>query len=342
MKLRMKAVAVLLAFVHLAAINMAQAEVQSAETIAKRLSQFIQIPTISHQAGATFDAAAFLSAQQFLQAEYPLAFASVDYQVVGDYSLLLHWKGSDASLKPGLFMAHIDVVPVETSAQQTWDYPPFAGQIADGFVYGRGALDNKNGVIAWLEALEHLLRSGFKPTRSLYFAFGHDEEIGGESGAAKIAEYFKESEQQLSFAIDEGGAIVAGSPMLSSNKELALVGVVEKGYATLSLTAEGEGGHSSMPVANSAMQRLAKAVTLLSENPMPQRLIPSMKAMIYALAEEQGTVQKLAMRNLWLSKPFLLSKLGKNRMTNAYTRTTLATTIFNAGVKDNVIPLLSR
>ena len=98
--------------------------------------------------------------------------------------MLFEWKGSDPSLAPGLFMSHTDVVPVSEAAAEGWTQPPYGGVIKDGYVWGRGALDVKIGVILWLEAVEALLEEGVVPTRTIYLSFGHDEEIGGRVGAA--------------------------------------------------------------------------------------------------------------------------------------------------------------
>ena len=108
---------------------------------------------------------------------------------VAIYSQLHTWQGSDTSLAPIVFMAHQDVVPA-SETDEGWDYPPFEGTIADGFVYGRGAIDDKGSLIALLEAADRMAASGYTPKRTLIFAFGHDEEVAG-SGAETIAKLLK-------------------------------------------------------------------------------------------------------------------------------------------------------
>jgi carboxypeptidase PM20D1 len=104
---------------------------------------------------------------------------------------------------------------------------------------------------------------------------------------------------------------------------------------------KGDGGHASMPVVDPAVQRLARAVVRIGNRPMPQRIIPSIRKMLSVLAQDQGAMQRFAMKNLWLSKSVMLSRFEKDRLMNAYTRSTRAVTILSAGVKDNSVPKLA-
>lgn len=121
----------------------------------------------------------------------------------------------------------MDVVPL--GELDVWSYPAFDGRISDGFIWGRGAIDDKNNVLAQLEAAEYLLSRGFQPERSIIFAYGHDEEVSGKSGAAFIAEHLKSRGIKVEFVLDEGFAIIDGV-IPGVKGPVALIGTEEKGY----------------------------------------------------------------------------------------------------------------
>ncbi len=152
-----------------------------------RLSAAIRARTVSGGEGAQTDSAAFDAFHRLLETSYPLVHADLTREVVGGHSLLFTWKGEDASAPPVLLLAHMDTVPVEPGTESSWARGPFSGDVADGFVWGRGTLDDKGSVTAILEAVETLLKRGFRPKQAVLLAFGHDEEIGGQAGAGRIA-----------------------------------------------------------------------------------------------------------------------------------------------------------
>src|SRR5438477_947948 len=162
------------------------------------------------------------------------------------YGLLYEWTGSDPGLAPVVLLAHQDVVPIEPGTEGRWTEPPFEGRIAAGYVWGRGALDDKGSLVGLLEAVEHLVAAGAKPRHTVYFAFGYDEEVGGRRGAARIAELLASRNVHPEFVLDEGGALATGL-ITGVAAPVALIGIAEKGYVTVELTAQAEGGHSSMP-----------------------------------------------------------------------------------------------
>ena len=235
-------------------------------------------------------------------------------------------------------MGHYDVVPVIQGTERLWEHAPFGGEIAEGFIYGRGALDDKTTVIGVLEAVEHLLRSGFKPERTYYLAFGHDEEVLGKYGAKEIATLFEKRNIQLEYVLDEGGMIKQDG-IEGLNAPIAMVGVAEKGYVTLRLTATGEGGHSSMPPPQTSIGDLAEAIDRLQKNPFPARLEGAVGYMLDYLAPEMPFTTKLAMSNRWLFKPAIISGMEGTNSGNATVRTTIAPTILDAGLKENVLPI---
>ena len=172
-----------------------------------RLSRAIQFRTLSSSNPERAGNGEFERFHDFLNESFPFAGAQLKKEIIGGLSLLYSWPGQDSALKPILLMAHMDVV---AAADGNWRHPPFAGAIANGYVWGRGAMDDKSSLMAILEAVEHLLRDGFAPARTIYLAFGHDEEVGGRRGAAQIAEQLRARAVELEFALDEGLNVVDG------------------------------------------------------------------------------------------------------------------------------------
>lgn len=304
---------------------------------ADRLAEAVRFRTISTQDPALTDYGEFQRFNDFLRATYPRVFAELQVDVVNGYSLMLTWPGADPAAGAILFTAHTDVVPVEPGTEADWAHPPFAGVIADGIVHGRGTLDDKHGVISLLEAVASLLSEGYRPRKTVVLAFGHDEEVSGRRGAAKIAALMQERGLHFDWLVDEGGLVVTGNPLLP-DRPLALVAVAEKGYVTLILEASGEGGHSSMPPPESTIARLSRALVRIEENPFPPRLVGPVRAMLESVAPYTPQPRQAVLENLWLTRPLVLTEMSESRLTNPYVRTTTALTMFNAGVKENVVP----
>ncbi|TXS94014.1 M20/M25/M40 family metallo-hydrolase [Parahaliea maris] len=310
---------------------------QPTSSAAEHLSAAIQLATVSHQDQAQIDFAPFKDFLTFVETSYPLVHQKLQREVIADYSLLYTWPGTDAQLQPVLFDSHYDVVPIEPGTADDWTHPPFDGVIADGYLWGRGAIDDKATVISTLEAMETLLADGFEPARTLIFSFGHDEEIGGRNGAANIAAHLEGKNVKLAYMVAEGGIVVENNPMLPE-KPMAMVNLAEKTYATLTLVARGQGGHSSMPVEDNAIVKLSRALATLQDNPFEPELIEPVSSMLRTVGEEVGGLQGWLLSNQWLSEPLLLSQLTKDRMSQGMVRSTTGITMFNAGVKENVIP----
>jgi carboxypeptidase PM20D1 len=305
--------------------------------IAEHLAGAIRIRTISPQRTEQRDAASFRALRHYLAQTYPRVHVSLERELVGEHTLLFTWTGSDPLLDPLALLAHQDVVPVEPGTESAWEQPPFSGAIADGYVWGRGALDNKVNMIALLEAAEHLLAEGFRPRRTVLFAFGHDEELGGPEGAAAVAALFQERGIRPALVLDEGGSVV--EPLVPGVAEpLALVGIAEKGYVSAELTALVAGGHSSAPPRETSIGVLADAIDRLEGKPLPSRLTPPARALFDAVAPEASFGPRLLLGNLWLFEPLLVRLLERTPQLAALVRTTTAPTIFEAGIKDNVIP----
>tara|TARA_R110002072_G_scaffold213_13_gene1573 strand:- start:13620 stop:15014 length:1395 start_codon:yes stop_codon:yes gene_type:complete len=304
---------------------------------AERLGKAIQFETISYQDRSQIDLAEFRRFHTFLRASYPRVFRQLEVEVVNGYSLLIRWPGSDPKLEPILFTAHMDVVPIEPGTAGDWEHPPFAGVVADGRIYGRGSLDDKQGVLGNLEAAESLLAEGFVPARTIVFAFGHDEEISGQHGAAKLAGRMREKGWHFAWMVDEGGMVISDNPLLP-DRPVAMINVAEKGYLTLTLVATGEGGHSSRPPQTSTIGRLAAALERIESNPFPTRMVGPVAAMLERMGPHMAQPNRFFFGNLWLTGGIVANAMSEDTLTNSYVRTTTALTMFNAGVKENVVP----
>jgi carboxypeptidase PM20D1 len=308
---------------------------------ADRLAGAIRIPTISVEDPTSFDGDAFRTFRAYLEKAFPLVHARLRREIVGSHSLLYTWAGTDPAADPILLIGHMDVVSIEAGTEGKWTHDPFGGRIVDGFIWGRGAIDNKSAVVGTLEAVEMLLAEGFRPSRTVLLAYGHDEETGGMRGAREIAAVLKQRRVKPEMVLDEGGVI--GDGVLAGIREpVALVGVAEKGFVTIELTTRAAGGHSSLPPAESAVGILSAAVAKLDQNPMPARLDGATRQMFDQVGPKFPTLQRALFANLWLTRPVVIRKLQEIPTTNAMVRTTTAPTIFQAGMKDNVLPSHAR
>ncbi|XP_036610840.1 N-fatty-acyl-amino acid synthase/hydrolase PM20D1-like [Trichosurus vulpecula] len=300
------------------------------------LKEAIQIPTVAFTSD-NINTTALLEFGEHLQKVFPSMFSTsfIQHEIVGEYSHLFTIRGSDPKLEPYMLLAHIDVVP---ASDDGWEVPPFSGLERDGFIYGRGTLDNKNSVMAILQAMELLLRRNYVPQRSFYISLGHDEEVSGKHGAKKIAALLESRGVRLSFIIDEGGSIRDGF-LPGVEKPFALISVSEKGGMNLRLQVESAPGHSSAPPKETSIGILAAAVSRLEQTPMPNMFgYGTEKSMLEQLAGQFGFPLNVILTNLWIFGPIVSRVLEKSPITNAMLRTTAAVTMFNAGIKINVIP----
>ncbi|MEM7103524.1 MAG: M20 family peptidase [Bacteroidota bacterium] len=301
----------------------------------ERMAQSIQIPTISHS--QRIDSSVFYTFLDFLDSSFVYCDSLMNKWEINKLSRVYHWPGKNANLSPILLIAHHDVVPIEAASADQWQEEPFSGVIKDGWIWGRGALDDKGSVVSLMEAAEMLLREGYEPERTVYFAFGHDEEVGGADGALSIAHDFKEKGITFEYVLDEGSMVVEKA-LPGLEQPAGLIGLAEKGSTTLLLTASGTAGHSSMPPSQSTIGALSKALSTLEANPMPARLEGPIREMFEYTGPEMNLPFKVLFANLWATSGLLKKQLGSNGPSNAVLRTTTAITMINGGVKDNVLP----
>jgi carboxypeptidase PM20D1 len=304
---------------------------------AERLASAVRLKTITYDNKPDASAAEFVKLHGYLETSFPLTHRTLKREIVGGYSLLYTWQGSDASAKPIMLMAHSDVVPIAEGTDKDWSVDPFAGAVKDGYIWGRGSWDDKGNLLSILEAVESLVAQGFQPKQTIYIVSGHDEEGGGERGAKKIAELLASRSVKLDFVMDEGTLITEGV-MKGLDKPVALIGVAEKGIMTLSLSTHDEPGHSSMPPRETAIGMLSDALAKLERNQMPAGIGGVASEMFDTLAPEMHTPNRVMLSNLWLFGPLVKRELEQSKGSNAFTRTTTALTVVHAGNKVNVVP----
>lgn len=303
-----------------------------------RLTSAIQFPTISFNdtvKNKLRDSAAIAFRKQ-LQEWYPLCFSKGTLQVFAQQSLMLTFKGSDPHLKPAIFLAHMDVVPVDQADLPKWKYPPFEGKLVNDTIWGRGSLDDKLSVLALLESMEFYLQEQPNMKRTVIFAFGCDEETLG-TGAASMAKYLKDKGIKAEFILDEGLGVMHGIvPGIAH--PTALIGIAEKGFASIEMSVEIPGGHSSTPKKENAIAVLNTALNKINNHPMPAAISEPMKHFFTTAAPEMAFPYRVIFSNLWLTRPLVISVLDKSEKTAASIRTTAVTTMLNAGVMDVVVP----
>lgn len=302
---------------------------------AEHLGEAVRIQTISHQDIAEDQPTQWEALHQWLQATYPNAHRVMSRTIVAERSLVYEWPGSDPSLAPIILMAHQDVVPVADGTEQNWRHPPFSGQIADGAVWGRGSVDDKGSLVTLFEALDALAAQGFQPKRTIYLVSGQDEETLG-TGARAAAAYLKAKGVMAEFTIDEGLVVIGDYPV--TRGPVALIGVAEKGYATLKVTAPAAGGHSSIPPKETGVIRLAKALIAINDRPDPMRYQGPAAEMMTAIAPRAPLLVRMAVANTWLFKPLLTAVIGSSPAGAAMLHTTMAPTMLQASPKENVLP----
>lgn len=323
------------AAVDTSSIRLASARPFDVAVAARHLGEAVRFRTISHQDPAEDQPAEWDRLHAWLQTTYPDAHRAMAREVVAGHALVYTWKGTDPSLDPIVLMAHQDVVPVTPGSEEAWTHPPFDGVIADGAVWGRGAIDDKGSLVTLFEALDGLAKVGFTPRRTVILVSGHDEEVRG-GGAKAAAALLKARGVKAQFVLDEGMVVVADHPVTQG--PVALIATAEKGYATLTVTAPAVGGHSSAPPAQTGVATLAKAVLSIADKPFPMKFDGPGADMLKSLAPHSSTTIKVAAANTWLFSPLLVGQTAKTPVGAAMLHTTIAPTMLKGSPKENVLP----
>lgn len=304
-----------------------------------RMAEAISYRTISYQDREDFDSTQFLLFNDFLTRSYPLLHERSEHTIINQYSHLYKWEGRNTSLEPIILMGHLDVVPIASLA--LWSVHPFDEGVMSDTIYGRGTLDDKGSLISILEAVEQLMADGFIPDRTIYLSLGHDEEISGTQGATYIASYLESQNVKAAFVLDEGGVRVTGD-MLGIDRQVALIGIAEKGFLSIELVVNMAGGHSSSPSSETSIDVLATAVSKLKKNPPKAHITEVLNEYLNKIGPEMGFTSKVIIANRGILGSLLVNQMANAKTGNAMVRTTTAPTIFEAGIKDNVIPTSAR
>ena len=307
-------------------------EIKETDDVVDKLAQMLKVKTISYENKEEIDFSKFQEYIDLTKKLYPLVFEKCEFEQTKEYAIKLKLKGK-SSEKPTVLMAHYDVVPVTKG----WDHDPFLGEVVDGYLYGRGAIDTKCTMACALSALEVALKDNYIPENDLYLCFGANEEIYGDS-QVKIIEKMKEEGIRPALVFDEGGGIMSNA-FPGVNKDTAFLGVVEKGMVNVKLSLDTNGGHSSTPKKNGPIIRLSKALVKLEKNPMKPQYTKTMKEMLKIMGQNATFALKIVFANMWLFKGLvkkLLVILGAD--TRALLTSTFAFTIMNGGNQTNIIP----
>jgi carboxypeptidase PM20D1 len=319
-----------------ASVKLAAARPLDVNKVAGHLAEAVRFQTISHQDKAEDQPAEWDKLHAWLQATYPEAHKVMTREVVADHTLVYTWSGSNPTLPPIVLMAHQDVVPVTPGSEGAWTHPPFDGVVADGAVWGRGAIDDKGSLVTLFEAIDAVAASGFKPVRTVIVVSGHDEEVRGV-GARAAAALLKSRNIKAQFVLDEGMVVVADHPV--TGQPAAIIGTAEKGYGTMKVVAPAVGGHSSAPPADGGgVVTLAKAVQAIDARQAPMKFQGPGADMLKAIAPHASPVVKIFAANTWLFSPLLVKVTAKTPAGAAMLHTTIAPTMLKGSPKENVLP----
>jgi len=308
--------------------------------ILNRFIGALNIPTISYKMH-DYDGPQMTKLIEYIERNYPTIHRSplVNREIVANYSLLYTVKGSNPKLRPYMLTSHLDVVPVVRSK---WSSEPFNAILkGDGYIYARGTMDAKHLTMGILEATEFLLKNGFRPQRTYFMAFGHDEEVLGLEGAQTISKILKkriENYDKLEYVIDEG-LVISKTHIPGVPHDIGMIGVSEKGYLSVRISTVGEVGHGSMPPTKTAISKLANVIGRFHANTMPSFIGQGVeREMFEIVAAYSDWPMKLVYSNFWLFKPFIGYVFSQNPTLNALIRTTTAVTMIQGGTKENVLP----
>ena len=298
----------------------------------EKLGAMIRIPTVSKHEHE--DLSQFYLYHQELEKLFPLIHEKLEKTVLNG-TLLYRWKGTDKEKMPILFMGHQDVVP---ASDEGWSVPAYSGAVKNGCLYGRGALDCKGTMYVQLQAVEELLSEGFVPPCDVYLEYSINEETGGD-GAAAAMRHLRDKGIRFAFVLDEGGAVI-DEAVPGMDKPYAVVGVTEKGYMDVKITARGKGGHSSTPPRNTPAARLfAFANEIERKRPFEKKMIPEVREMFRQMAPAFSFPLRFLLGNLWLTKPLVMAAMPLvSPFGEALMATTCCFTMMHGSDAANVIP----
>ena len=299
---------------------------------AAKLGAMVQIPTVSRAENE--DLTEFFRFHKVLEEQFPLLHTKLEKTVLNG-TLLYRWPGSDANRRPILLMGHQDVVP---ASDEGWTVPAYSGKVVDGNLYGRGSLDCKSTMFVEMEAVEQLLAEGFTPVCDVWLEFSINEETGGD-GAAAAMRYLRDKGLRFAMVMDEGGAVM-DEAVPGMDRPYAMIGITEKGYMDVKITARGKGGHSSTPPRNTPAARLfAFANEIEKKRPFEKKLLSEVEEMFRCMAPSMPVHLGFVLKNVKLLKPLIMALMPKiSPFGEAVMATTCCFTMMQGSGAPNVIP----
>ncbi len=300
-----------------------------------RFSKSLTYKTFWNQDGH-FQKEEFSNFIQFLKYSFPLVHKTLEVERINELSLLFKWQGINKKSPSNMIIAHYDVVPVED--EKKWTFKPFSGTVSDGMVWGRGAIDDKFSVMATLEAVEKLIKEGYRPRGDLYLGFGHDEEIMGVQGGMEIAKSLKKKGVRLASLLDEGPSVIKGLLPRKENLNVAYIGIATKGNAYIKLSATGPGGHASLAPKRNPILTLSNAITKLNNMKLREEITPPLKKMLISMKDEYDAPTNWILSNPDLFSYFIIQDFKKKRISRTLVRDDISFNIITAGDKDATVP----
>ncbi len=304
------------------------------------LSQAIQIKTISSYNRDEVDFGEFQKFHDFLEERYPLIHKNMTKTKIGDASLIFKLEGSNPDLDPIALLGHQDVVPIAEGTEKDWTHEPFEGFNDGEFIWGRGAMDMKNHLIAVLESVESLLAEGFKPERGIYICLGHNEEVvaAPDNGAKQMAAYLEKQGVHLEAVLDEGGAILPAKAKGIVDCQLAGVGIAEKGSINYEISVHAKGGHSSQPPEHTALGTLADVIKDIENHQFKAQMPDYVYELFRSIGKRSTYGARLLFCNLRILKPIVLKIMTKIPPAASLIRTCTAVTMAEGSPQFNVLP----
>ena len=299
---------------------------------AHKLGEMVRVPTVSKHEHE--DLTEFYRFHRVLENLFPLLHEKLEKTVLNG-TLLYRWPGKSPEKLPILLMGHQDVVP---ASDEGWSVGAYSGEVVEGNLYGRGSLDCKSTMFVEMEAVEQLLAEGFTPECDVYLEYSINEETGGD-GAAAAMRYWQDRGIRFAMVIDEGGAIM-DQPIPGMTRPYAMIGITEKGYMDVKITARGKGGHSSTPPRNTPAARLfAFAHEIETRRPFRKKLLPEVEKMFRSMAPALPGAFGWAAKHIGALRPLVMAVAPKvSSYGEALLQTTCCFTMMEGSGAANVIP----
>ena len=304
------------------------------------LSDAIKIKTISNYDADLVDWNEFDKFHAFLKERFPLVHEKCEIIKIAQASLIFKWEGTDPGLDGIALLSHQDVVPIADGTYDDWEHDPFEGFDDGEFIWGRGAMDMKNHLVAVMESIEELISEGYQPKRTIYICLGHNEEVVAavDNGAKQIVEYLNGQGVRLEAVLDEGGAILPVDVKGILECNLAGVGIAEKGSMNYEISVSAKGGHSSQPPKHTALGHLADVIKDIENHQFRGK----MPGFVYELFTEIGKrcsyPARLVTCNLWLLKGIITKVMTTIPPAASLIRTCTAVTMAEGSPQFNVLP----